>query len=143
MKTNVGLLTGILSLVVATSTFAAPAKTKSGGLKEVGPGAYQATVKAIVCDGCGDFIQKTMSQHEGIESVVVDQKAKLVNFRVKDGAKVKLAELQTALKASADKMGMGADYTLANLKKVDLQTGHAASPAAAPASESSPQQHHH
>ena len=143
MKTNVQLLTGILSLLVAASAFAAPTNTKSAGLKEVGPGAYQATVKAIVCDGCGDFIQKTMSQHEGIESVVVDQKAKLVTFRIKDGAKVKVAELQTALKASADKMGMGADYTLVNLKKVDLQTGQAAPPAAVPSLESSPHQGHH
>ena len=116
MRTKSRLLSGVLTLAVTASVFAAPPKTS--GLKELGPGAYQATVKAIVCDGCGDFIQKTISQHEGIESVVVDQKAKRVTFRVKDASRVKVAELQTALKASADKMGMGADYQLKDIKRM-------------------------
>ena len=103
---STGLWTAMLMLATAVG-YTAPAKEKGTGLRDLGPGAYQATVKAIVCDGCGEFIQK----------------AKLVTFRVNDGATVKLGDLQKTLKASAAEMGMGADYTLHNVKKVAEATG--------------------
>jgi copper chaperone CopZ len=132
----------LMTLLMTGIAFAAPVKNKASSLKELGSGAYQGTVKAIVCDGCGEFIQKTLSGYEGIESVVVDQKAKLVTFRVKDGAKVKVEELQKALKGSADKMGMGADYTLLDLKKIAPGRAERTSPAATPISEPAHQHQH-
>jgi hypothetical protein len=47
--------------------------------------------------------------------VKVDQDKKTVQFTVKKDATVKVSDLQKALKAAADRMGMGADYTLSDL----------------------------
>jgi len=107
---------------LATSVVAQPNKVKPASKDVLGPGAYQATVKAIVCDGCGEYIQKTMAAQLGIGAVVVDQKAKLVTFRVIDGANVKVAQLQMELGKSAEQMGMGADYTLENIKSVSAKS---------------------
>jgi hypothetical protein len=78
-------------------------------------GTYAAKVKAIVCDGCGPLIQKTLQGMKEIEAVKVDQDKKTVQFTVKKDATVKVSDLQKALKAAADRMGMGADYTLSDL----------------------------
>lgn len=118
MKRKAMLLSVMVMTAVTGLSAVESKKATSRNAAEIGPGAYQATVKAIVCDGCGEFIQKTMASQSGIGVVVVDQKAKLVTFRVNDGAKIKVANLQKALAASAEQMGMGADYTLHNIKKV-------------------------
>ena len=79
-------------------------------------GQYTAKVKAIVCGGCGTLIQKTLTNFQELEAITIDQKASLLQFTVKKSASVKLANLQEALDESAKKMGMGADYTLSEVK---------------------------
>lgn len=110
-----------MSLVVLLAggmafTESAKAKGKAIGQFLTG-GDYSAQVKGIVCGGCGAVIQETMEKINGIEKVSVDQDKKIVQFHVKKDAKLKLAAVQKALQASADKMGMGADYQLRNLKR--------------------------
>ena len=80
------------------------------------PGTYTAKVKAIVCDGCGPLIQKTLQNFKELEAVTVDQKGKTVQFSVKKGAMTTAVDLQKALDAAAKRMGMGADYTLSDVK---------------------------
>jgi hypothetical protein len=80
------------------------------------PGTYTAKVKAIVCDGCGPLIQKTLQNFKEIESVTVDQKIRTVQFSVKKDSMTKLVDLQKALDTAAKLMGMGADYTLSEVK---------------------------
>ncbi len=79
-------------------------------------GTYTAKVKALTCRGCGPLVKKTMEELKPIESAAVDQQASTVQFTVKKDTTIKLSEIQTALKAAADKMGMGADYTLSDVK---------------------------
>jgi hypothetical protein len=79
-------------------------------------GQYTAKVKAIVCGGCGPLIQKTLANFQELEAIAVDQKTTSVQFTVKKDATVKLADIQKALDGSAKKMGMGADYTLSEVK---------------------------
>jgi hypothetical protein len=118
------LLAGLLTLGLAMGvSFAADPhgghSQKGHGNDTVLPsGNYSAKVAAMVCDGCPSLIQKTMLGVKGIGSTTVDQKTREVHFSVKENASVKWSDLQKALKASADKMGMGADYTLSDLKSV-------------------------
>lgn len=79
-------------------------------------GAYTAKVKALTCAGCGPLVKKTLEGMKEIESATVDSKASTVQFVVKKDNTVKVADVQAALKVSADKMGMGADYTLSDIK---------------------------
>ena len=79
-------------------------------------GTYVAKVKAIVCDGCGPMIQKTLQNFKELEAVAVDQKNKTVQFSVKKGSMTSLGTLQKALDAAAKSMGMGADYSLSDIK---------------------------
>jgi copper chaperone CopZ len=88
-------------------------KAQEQTLKE---GMYTAKVKAVVCGGCGEYIQKAMSEVPGIESSSVDQETSMVHFTVKKGRSVKVADLQAKLKSWADQMGMGANYELSDLK---------------------------
>ena len=80
------------------------------------PGTYTAKVKAIVCGGCGPLIQKTLQTFKELEAVTVDQKSRTVQFSVKKDNMTTLVELQKALDTAAKRMGMGADYTLSNVK---------------------------
>jgi copper chaperone CopZ len=111
---------GLVVLLGITAAFAGSikSKTKSTEARVLTAGAYSAQVKGIVCGGCGSFIQQTLEKIGGIEAVSVNQDKKTVQFQIKKDAKVKLAEVQKALQASAAKMGMGADYLLRDLKKV-------------------------
>jgi hypothetical protein len=79
-------------------------------------GEYSASVKALVCGGCGPLVKQTMEGMKDIGSVSVDSAKKTVQFSVKKDATVKVADLQKALDGAAKKMGMGADYTLLDLK---------------------------
>ncbi len=81
-------------------------------------GKYSAKVKAIVCSGCGTLIKQTLQKMKAIDAVTVDQEKKTVQFSVKKDGSVKVADLQKALKAASDQMGMGADYTLSDLQPV-------------------------
>jgi len=80
------------------------------------PGTYTAKVKAIVCGGCGPLIQKTLQGFKELEAVTVDQKASTVQFSVKKDTMTTVSALQKALDAAAKRMGMGADYTLSDVK---------------------------
>jgi hypothetical protein len=80
------------------------------------PGTYTAKVKAIVCEGCGPMIQKTLQNFKEIEAVSVDQKSRTVQFSVKKDSMTTLVNLQKALDTAAKRMGMGADYTLSDVK---------------------------
>jgi hypothetical protein len=80
------------------------------------PGTYTAKVKAIVCGMCGPLIQKTLQNFKEVEAVTVDQKGSTVQFSVKKGSMTTLVALQKALDAAAKSMGMGADYTLSDVK---------------------------
>jgi hypothetical protein len=101
-------------LVLPALILAGFATAQSG--KELAAGQYTAKVKAIVCGGCGPLIQKTLAAFKELEAVTVDQKASSVLFTIKKDATVKLADLQKALDAAANRMGMGADYTLSDVK---------------------------
>jgi hypothetical protein len=79
-------------------------------------GTYTAKVKALVCRGCGPLVKKTMEGLKAIEAASVDQQTSTLEFKVKKDNSIKVSEIQTALKAAADKMGMGADYTLSDVK---------------------------
>jgi hypothetical protein len=80
-------------------------------------GQYTAKVKAIVCDGCGPLIQKTLQGFKELDAITVDQKTSTLQFTVKQGSTVNLAAIQKALDAAADQMQMGANYTLKDLRR--------------------------
>lgn len=118
MKTIIAtLLIGMTLPVLAADKpkTATPDQTLSAG-------AYTATAKAIVCEGCGQFITDALKTNPSLENISVDVKTKSVNFQVKKDAKVKTSDLQRALKAKADEMGMGADYTLSGVKKLSRRS---------------------
>lgn len=108
----------LVILLAGGMAFAESVKAKGKAASQfLTGGAYSAQVEGIVCGGCGAVIQETMEKISGIEKVSVDQDKKTVQFQVKKDAKLKLAAVQKALQASAEKMGMGADYQLRSLKK--------------------------
>ncbi|MGQ0645503.1 MAG: cation transporter [Elusimicrobiota bacterium] len=109
---------GLLTLGLAVAPVAA--KTQTAAEEKSGPaalteGRYQAGIKAIVCAGCGKYIQNALKETKGIKAVSVDQENARVLFTVKKGAVVKTADVQKNLTKWADKMGMGADFTLTGL----------------------------
>ena len=106
----------VLAALAATHGFAATAAGK--GAKEVlKAGAYTATVAALPCGACPPEVEKALKTFPGIEGVSVSQEKSTVSFKIKKGASVKVSKLQAALKAASDKMGMGADYSLRDLKR--------------------------
>jgi hypothetical protein len=104
-------ITALLMLSLGI-VFALPVVTND----TLAPGTYVAKVKAIVCEGCGPLIQKTLQNFKELEAVTVDQKNKTVQFSVKKGSTATVSTLQKALDAAAKSMGMGADYSLLDLK---------------------------
>jgi copper chaperone CopZ len=92
--------------------------TTSKSAKTLAPGTYSATVKALVCEGCPPLVTEALSKQKGIDKISVDPKTSTAKFTVLKNSQVSLAELQKALDAAAGEMGMGADYTLKNLKRV-------------------------
>ncbi len=84
--------------------------------KTLSSGYYEAKVGAIVCGGCKDLIEKTMRSVDGIGAAQVDEKNGTIKFAVMKSKSVKLSNLQSSLKVAADQMGMGADYSLSELK---------------------------
>lgn len=104
--------------LLASACFAAApkAKAKPVTMKE---GRYTAQVKAIICGACAPKILETVKGFPGIEGAEVDRDKSQLTFTVKAGSKVSFDKLQAKLKAASDDMGMGADYTLHDLKKVE------------------------
>lgn len=107
----------VLAALAATQGFAANAHGKGtkGILKE---GSYSAQVTGLLCSACPPEVEKALKSFPGVEGVTVSQEKSTVTFKVKKGAALKAAKLQAALKAASDKMGMGADYSLRDLKRV-------------------------
>jgi copper chaperone CopZ len=115
MKTRTVVLIAAATLASLAVIFAGPTGAQQS--KDVlTAGTYTAKVKAIVCSGCGPLIKQALEKMKEIDSVSVDSQKKTVQFAVKKNSTVKLSDLQKALKAAADRMGMGADYTLLDLK---------------------------
>jgi hypothetical protein len=81
------------------------------------PGTYTAKVKAIVCEGCGPLIRKTLQSFKELDAVTVNQENSTVKFSVKKNNMTTVSVLQKALDTAAKRMGMGADYTLSNVKR--------------------------
>lgn len=90
-------------------------KTRSE-TKVLESGYYTARVGAIVCGGCRELIENTMREVPGIGASQVDEKTSQVRFAVLTGKRVRLNDLQKALRVSAESMGMGADYVLSDVK---------------------------
>jgi len=109
------LLAGWLVMASAVLTLATP-PTDDQILQT---GKYTAQVTAIPCDGCPPVIDQTMLAQQGIGSAKADQKTSTLTFTVKPEARAKVSDIQKALKDASDQMGMGADYTLKNIKKVN------------------------
>lgn len=100
------LLLGGMAAVAAPVKKAAP----------LAPGDYGATLPAFVCGGCAEWVQGRLEKDKRLTAVAVDPTTRALRFRVKPGATVTAAELQKALDAAAAQMGMGADYTMKDLK---------------------------
>ncbi len=115
MKIKTPFLTVVTAFILLAMVTAIPiAAQKSPDVLKAGE--YTAKVKAITCGGCGPLIKKTMEGMKEIGPVTVDSTNKTVQFAVKKDATIKLADLQKALDGAAKNMGMGADYTLLDLK---------------------------
>lgn len=104
-------------LVLGGLLMAAPKTVKKAGEEMLSPGRYTGTIKAFVCGGCAEWIQTKLSAVKTLEVVTADQKTRVVQFTVKKEAKVKRTDIQKVLDSAADEMGMGADFTLTELKK--------------------------
>ena len=117
MKTRTSFMIAVTAFILVAMVAVAPIAAQKAP-EVLKTGEYTATVKAITCGGCGPLIKRTMEGMKEIDSVSVDSKNKTVQFAVKAGATVDYANLQKALDAAAEKMGMGADYTLLDLKPV-------------------------
>lgn len=118
MLTKAMAVAAMVGSFVCSAT-AAP-KAKPQVLK---PGEYAATAKALVCEACAGEIEKVLKGFPGVEAVTVAQEDGKVRFRIKKRAAVKLDEVQARLKAESDKMGMGADYTLRDVKREPARKG--------------------
>jgi hypothetical protein len=107
----------LLTMIAVAAVLAFTAGSLAASGEDVlAAGTYTAKIKALTCAGCGPLVRKTMEGMAEIQSATVDSKASSVEFVVKKDNSVKVADLQKALKAAADKMGMGADYTLSDVK---------------------------
>jgi copper chaperone CopZ len=84
--------------------------------KQLSAGYYEANVGGIVCGGCKDLIEKTMRAVEGVGAAQVDEESGTVKFAVMKDKTVHLSKLQSSLKIAADQMGMGAAYSLSDVK---------------------------
>lgn len=110
-----------LSLALPFAAQGALAHGGEHGSKVLTAGRYTAKVKALVCGACAKNIRDTARAFPGIESVSVDEKSSKLNFTVGPDAHVNVAKLQAALKASSEEMGMGADYSLRNIRGNDSE----------------------
>ena len=115
MKINAPLFAVVTAFVLLAMLSAIPAAAQKAP-DVLKAGDYTAKVKALTCGGCGPLVKKTMEGMKAISSVNVDSATKTVQFAVKKDATIKLADLQKALDGAAKSMGMGADYTLLDLK---------------------------
>lgn len=111
-KTAIGLL--VAGLAVAQGFAANTASKSSKTILKAG--SYSAQIKGLTCSACAPAVEKTMKAFPGLEGVSVSQEKSAARFSVKTGATVNVAKLQAALKSASDEMGMGADYSLRDIK---------------------------
>jgi hypothetical protein len=107
----------LLSFGIVFAQYQRSGGTNGPSQDRLRPGTYTAKVKAIVCEGCGPLIQKTLQSFKELAAVTVNQENRTVQFSVKKNNMTNVSVLQKALDAAAKRMGMGADYTLSNLKR--------------------------
>ncbi len=107
----------VFALIAVTAVLAITVGAAAAADDVLAAGTYAAKIKALTCAGCGPLVKKTLEGMKEIQSATVDSKASTVQFVVKKDNSVKVADVQEALKAAAAKMGMGADYTLSDIKK--------------------------
>lgn len=113
IKTPFLAFTAAVILLAMIAAVPAAAQKSQDVLKT---GDYTAKVKALVCSGCGPLVKRTLEGMKEIGAVSVDSANKTVQFAVKKDATIKVANIQKALDDAAKAMGMGADYTLVDLK---------------------------
>ncbi len=77
-------------------------------------GAYTAKVKPFVCGGCAEWVKERLMSISGLSNVKVEQSTARVEFTLDKPVSRKL--IQKTLDGAAHEMGMGADYTLGDLK---------------------------
>lgn len=107
------VLAAVLSLAGAAG--AAPAKKSAAPSSDLlSPGAYTAKIKALVCEGCGMWIEEKLGVVKELTAVRADQLRRTLTFTVV--RPLSRAALQKTLDAAARDMGMGADYTLSEVK---------------------------
>jgi copper chaperone CopZ len=104
------------NLAFAETTQAKPAP--GAGASVLKEGTYTAKVKALACSACPPEVQKALGSVKGVRSVSVDAEKKTVQFTVDKGTTVSEAEIQRVLKAASEQMGMGADYSLLDIKMI-------------------------
>ena len=108
----------LLAANLAFAETTQPKPAPEGGASILKEGTYTAKVKALACSACPPEVEKALGGVKGVRSVSVDPESKTVRFTVEKGTTVSEAEIQRALKAAAERMGMGADYTLNDIKMV-------------------------
>lgn len=112
MKKRTGLTAAFLLISGILCSAAAPIAILKAG-------TYTAIVSSLVCGACAPQVEKTLKEYPGIAAATVDQEKSTVKFTVKQGASVKVANLQAELESASAEMGMGADYTLKSIRSVD------------------------
>lgn len=79
-------------------------------------GTYTANVKSIPCEGCISLIEETLKSNPALEKIQVNAEKKTLTFQVKKNVVAKMPDIQKELNAAAEQMGMGADFTLENIR---------------------------
>jgi copper chaperone CopZ len=121
--TKIPMLLAVL-VALAVPSFAAKKDKKAEAPKppaELSAGTYTASIKMLACDGCGGEVEKALNGVKGLEAAKVDSKASTVDFTVK--AAVKTADIQKTLRAAAEQMGMGADFSLSKIRTLEPKKG--------------------
>lgn len=96
-------------------TMPSPAKTSTESPADLlAAGVYTAKMKAFVCGGCADWVKERLTSVPGLSNVRAEQSTARVEFTVDKPVSRKL--IQKTLDGAAREMGMGADYTLGELK---------------------------
>lgn len=99
------------------------AKKTAAAVETLGQGRYSAKVAVLACHGCAPLIENAIKSVPGVESASADFEKSTLDFVVKKGAAVPMPEIQKALRAAAAEMGMGADFTLSRISRLEKKPG--------------------
>lgn len=113
------LAVAVLAVLAVPGLAAKPEKSEKAAkpAPSLSAGRYSAKIKMLACEGCGGEVEKALNGVKGVEAAKVDSKTSTVDFSVKSA--VKTAELQKTLKGAAEKMGMGADFSLSKIQSIE------------------------